>query len=155
MDKKSLVESDDIRKTIPPGDSMPLIPSDAKRILTTLLTENASLEMPAAVTKYASSVIFTPEVSPFLPTPMKMSESASALWACIGLFAGVICRERYDVGEPKKIVVDVYSATLMLCSVFLFQIDGKPFIESQLAPRAVYLDRGHNRETYRSVVSNM
>lgn len=155
MGGNSHSEGDGIQKTVSPSDSRPSIPSEAKRILTTLLTKNANLEMPAAVTDYASSVTFTPEVGSFLPTPLKMSESAAALWACIGLFANAICRERYNAGEPKRIVVDVYSATLMLCSVFLFQVNGKPFVESQAAPRAVHLDRGHNRETYRSAVSNM
>jgi hypothetical protein len=155
MDEKSHIESDGIRKTITPREALrSSIPLDAKKILTAL-TKNANLEMPAAVTQYASSVTFTPDVSSFLPTPMKMSESASAMWACIGLFANAICRERYNAGEPKRIVVDVYSATLMLCSVFLFQINGKPFMESQVAPRVAYLDRGRNLETYRGVVSNM
>jgi hypothetical protein len=153
---KSHIESDDIRKTIPPPESLrSSIPSDAKNILTAFLTNNANLEMPASVTEYASSVTFTPDIGSFLPTPLKMSESASAMWACIGLFANAICRERYNAGEPKKIVVDVYSATLMLCSVFLFQINGKNFVESQVAPRAVHLDKGRNRETYRGAVSNM
>jgi hypothetical protein len=155
MDGKAHFESDGIRKTISPESSRSSIASDAKKILTIFLTKNANLEMPAAVTEYASSVTFTPNVSSFLPTPMKMSESASAMWACIGLFASAICRERYNAGEPKRIVVDVYSATLMLCSVFLFQINGKIFTESQAAPRATHLDRGRNRETYRNVISNM
>lgn len=154
MDGKAQLESNGIRKTIPPKNFSSSIPAGAKEILT-FLTKNASLEMPATVTKYASSVTFTPDVDPFLPTPMKMSESASALWACIGLFANTICRERYDAKEPEKIVVDVYAATLMLCSVFLFEIKGKHFVESQVAPRAVHLDKGRNRETYRNVVSNM
>lgn len=146
MDGKSHSESDGIRSSIS---------SAAKEILTTFLIKNANLDMPAAVTDYASSVTFTPDVASFLPTPLKMSESASALWACIGLFASAICRERYNAGEPKAIVVDVYSATLMLCSVFLFQVNGKPFVESQVAPRALHLDKGRNRETYRNVASNM
>jgi hypothetical protein len=146
MDGKSHPESDGNRSSIS---------SAAKEILTTFLIKNANLDMPVAVTDYASRVTFTPDVASFLPTPLKMSESASALWACIGLFASAICRERYNAGEPKKIVVDVYSATLMLCSVFLFQVDGKPFVESQVAPRAIHLDKGRNRETYRNVSSNM
>jgi hypothetical protein len=137
-----------------PKNARPSIPSEAQRILT-MLTKNPGLEMPLSVTGYASSVTFEPNVSPFLPTPMKMSESASALWACIGLFASAISRERYGSGEPKRIEVDVYSATLMLCSVFLFQVDGKVFTESPAVARAIHLDKGSNRETYRNVVSNM
>jgi hypothetical protein len=139
--------------TVPNG-ARPSISSAAKDILTSL-TKNPALGMPSEVTIYASLVTFTPDAASFLPTPLKMSESASALWACIGLFANAICQDRYGTAEPKKIVVDVYSATLMLCSVFLFQVNGKPFVESQVAPRAIHLDRAKNRETYRNVVSNM
>lgn len=131
------------------------IPSAAAAILTTILTKDENLGMPQAVIEQASSVVFTPDVSTFLPTPMQMSEIASALWACTGLFASTICQERYKTAKPEKIVVDVYSATLMLCSVFLFQVDGRMFLESKAAPRAVHLDRGRNRETYRNAASNM
>lgn len=154
MDGKPQFEGDGVRRTISPEDLRSSIPSDAKRILA-ILIKNADLKMPAAVTEHASCVTFTPNISSFLPTPMKMSESASAMWGCIGLFASAVCRDRYNAGEPKRIVVDVYSATLMLCSVFLFQVNGKVFTESQVVPRAIHLDSGRNRETYRNVVSNM
>lgn len=154
MDGFSQFKGDATDETTSPKTSGAFIPSDAMKILT-MLTKDANLEMPTAVTGHASSVTFTPNVRSFLPTPMKMSESASALWGCIGLFASAICRERYNAVEPQRIVVDVYSATLMLCSAFLFQVNGKPFIESQVAPRAIHLDSGRNRETYRNLVSNM
>lgn len=137
------------------NDAYPSIPIVARKILMESLIDNKSLNMPASVTEFAHTVNFTPEVDTFLPTSMKMSESASAMWGCIGLFADAICRKRYQTSEPKKIVVDVYSATLMLCSVFLFEVNGKHFMESQVAPRAMYLDKGHMRETYRITMSNM
>lgn len=137
------------------NESSTSISSAAARILTTLLTKEKSLGMPPAIAEQASSVVYTPDVNTFLPTPMQMSESAAAMWACIGLFASNICQERYRIKAPEKIIVDVYSATLMLCSVFLFQVDGRAFVESKAAPRAVYLDRGRNRETYRNAASNM
>lgn len=136
------------------ASSLSSIPLDAAAILK-LLIDDHKLKMPAAVTRYVSSVTFTPEVDPILPTPLKMSESASAMWACLGLFASAICRQRYNSPEPRTIEVDVYAATLMLCSVFLFQSRGKPFAESQLMPRAIHLDKWNNREIYRNLVSNM
>jgi hypothetical protein len=155
MDEKYHSESNGIGKPISSDDSRSSVPAEAKQILIDLLTKDPKLEMPASVTEYALSVTFTPNVSSFLPTPMKMSESASALWACVGLFASAISRERYNTGKPKKIEVDVYSATLMLCSVFLFEVNGKVFTESPAVARAIHLDKGNNRETYRGVVSNM
>ncbi|KAF2167344.1 hypothetical protein M409DRAFT_33832, partial [Zasmidium cellare ATCC 36951] len=131
------------------------IASQAREILMKSLIENEALKIPRAVKKLASSVSFTPEVEPFLPTSLKMSESASALWATIGLFANAMCEERYNTATPKKIVVDAYSATLMLASVFLFEVDGKHFIESKVVPRAIHLDKGSMRETYRTHLSNI
>ncbi|KAK4500670.1 hypothetical protein PRZ48_008859 [Zasmidium cellare] len=131
------------------------IPSQARQILTNSIINNESLNIPKAVKDLTSNVVFAPEVEPFLPTSLKMSESASALWATIGLFANAICKERYSTEEPKKITVDVYSATLMLASVFLFEVDGKHFIESKAVPRAIHLDKGTMRETYRNVISNV
>ena len=134
---------------------LPPIGSKARDIMIASLVEKSSLSMPAAVKDLAATVSFTPDAKSFLPTPLRMSEASSALWACIGLFAHVICQDRYEVDKPKRIVVDVYSATLMLCSVFLFEINGKPFLASDTARKAMYLDRGQMRETYRANISNM
>ena len=129
------------------------VPDEARRILMDCLLENSSLGIPSQVSEGASAVVFTPNVKAFMPTPMKMTESVSALWACIGLFASAICQERYSASVPRSIEVDVYSATLMLMSLALFEIDGLG--EGEAEQRVAYIDKGRISETYRAMATNM
>ncbi|KIW35511.1 uncharacterized protein PV07_02202 [Cladophialophora immunda] len=129
------------------------IPKEAKQILVRHLLENPSLDIPSQVSRNVSAVTFTPEAGPFMPTPMKMSESVSALWACIGLFASAISQERYSVPVPKSIQVDVHSATLMLMSLALFEIEGCG--QGEAAQRVEYIDKGRISETYRAMATNI
>jgi hypothetical protein len=131
------------------------VPEEAKRILMDCLIGNTALDMPAIVCESAPIVAFTPDIEPFMPTPMKMTESVSALWGCIGLFASAISKERYKVGKAKSIKVDVYSATLMLFSLVLFEVNGNNFGDGEIAARAAHIDKGNISETYRSMATNM
>lgn len=131
------------------------IPKEAKRILLQCLVGNAALEMPPEVVELAPAVKFTPEISPFMPTPMKMTESVSALWASIGLFATAIARKRYGMDQRMDIGVDVQAATLMLASLNLFEMDGKGIGHEEIASKAAHLDKGHIGETYRAMATNM
>ncbi|OAL22848.1 hypothetical protein AYO22_06756 [Fonsecaea multimorphosa] len=124
------------------------VPKEAKQILIRHLLENASLGIPSEVSGNVSAVTFTPNVSPFMPTPMKMTESVSALWACIGLFATAISQGRYGVPMPKSIEVNVYSATLMLMSLALFEIERCD--QGEAAQRVKYIDKGRISETYKT-----
>jgi hypothetical protein len=129
------------------------VPDEAKRILIDCLLKNSSLGISSQVSEGASAVVFTPEVKAFMPTPMKMTESVSALWACIGLFASAICQERYNASKPTRIEVDVHSATLMLMSLALFEIDGLG--DGDAARRVEHIDKGRISETYRAMATNM
>ena len=129
------------------------VPDEAKRILVECLLENPSLGIPSQVSEKASAVVFTPKVNPFMLTPMKMTESVSALWACIGMFASTISQERYNAPKPKSIEVDVHSATLMLMSLALFEIEGCD--QGEAAHRVEYIDKGRISETYRAMATNM
>jgi hypothetical protein len=131
----------------------PSIADEATHILNRCLLQNRDLNIPYSVSAYASAVIFHPRAEPFMLTPMKMSESVSALWACIGLFASSICQERYHTAKPQKIEVDVHSATLMLMSLALFEIEGLE--AGELKTRVDHLDKGRISETYRAMATNM
>ncbi|KIW95863.1 uncharacterized protein Z519_02927 [Cladophialophora bantiana CBS 173.52] len=137
------------------GESHSSVAKEAKRILIDHLIRNVDFAMPAVVSEEASRVIFTPDTEPFMPTPMKMTESVSALWACIGLFANTICRERYNTPKPGSIEVDVYSATLMLFSLMLFQLGGSGFEDGEMTARTAHIDKGMIRETYRGLATNI
>lgn len=137
------------------GESRSSVSVEARRILMDCLLNNTDLAIPTVVSEPASTVVFTPDVKPFMPTPMKMTESVSAMWGCIGLFANTICRERYHLPGPETIEVDVYSATLMLSSLALYEVNGHGFADGDLMARAAHLDKGHISETYRSLATNM
>ncbi|KEF63683.1 uncharacterized protein A1O9_01661 [Exophiala aquamarina CBS 119918] len=131
------------------------IPQEAKRILVECLVGNESLAMPQVVVEGAPYVTFTPEINSFMPTPMKMTESVSAIWACIGLFAAAILQRRYDIQPSLEIAVDVQAATLMLSSLVLFEIEGKGIADEEVSARAAHLDKGRIGETYRALATNI
>jgi hypothetical protein len=131
------------------------IPPEAKRILMECLLDNKALDMPLEVTERASEVAFTPQINSFMPTPMKMTESVSALRACIGLFATTIVQKRYNASHHMKIEIDLQAATLMLSSLVLFEINGKGIADQEVSARGAHLDKGHISETYRAMATNM
>lgn len=131
------------------------VTKEAARILKECLIQNSDLAMPASVTDLASLVTFTPECAPYIPTPMKMTESCSALWGCVGLFATAISKERYGIAEPGKIEVDVHSATLMIFSLVIIELGGKGVGDPEVLERSAYLDKGGILEAYRGLATNM
>lgn len=146
------------KRVLKPSTDEPLrcsIPREAKRILLECLVGNETLAMPREVVEGALHVTFTPEINSFMPTPMKMTESVSAIWACIGLFAAAIVQRRYYIQPSMKIAVDVQAATLMLSSLVLFEIDGKGIADQDVSARATHLDKGRISETYRALATNM
>jgi hypothetical protein len=131
------------------------VPKEAARILRECLIDNADLDMPSAVKEQLSLVRFGPETAPYIPTPMKITESCSALWGCIGLFASAISQERYNSAKPENIDVDVHSASLMLFSLILIELEGKGVSDPEVLGRSAYLDKGGILETYRGLATNM
>ena len=127
----------------------------AKSILMDCLIRNEALNIPHEIAEGALAVEFTPEIRSFMPTPMKMTESVSALWACIGLFAASIAQKRDHVQQQMAVQVDVQAATLMLASLALIEIGGKGIADADLAARVAHLDKGHIGETYRAMATNM
>jgi hypothetical protein len=130
-----------------------LVSTGAVRILKDYLLEARGLKIPSIVKAGFANIVFSPAVEPFMPTPMRMTESVSALWALIGLFSSAICQQRYGSSKPAKIEVDVHSATLMLMSLALFRIEGVS--HEEMAKRVEYLDKGRISETYRAMATNM
>jgi hypothetical protein len=110
--------------------------------------------MPTEVIKEGPLVSFTPKCAPYMPTPMKLTESSSALWGCIGLFRSAISQARYKTPPLKKIEVDVH-ATLMIFSLVLIQFDGKGVGDPEVLERSAYLGKGGILERYRGLVTNM
>lgn len=135
--------------------SCPTIASEAHNILTTHLKENTSLPLPPTIKTRLPSVTFTPStVTPSIPTPAKLSESSSALWALLGVFSAEISEQRYGL-DKQDVVVDVHSATLYPMSALIATVDGKGVWHPDVKERLLYLDLGKIREPYRGLASNM
>jgi hypothetical protein len=133
----------------------PTIAAEAHRILIHHLQENIQLNLPPSVSTRLDSVTFTPSsVTPSIPTPAKISESCSALWALLGAFSATISEQRYLLTK-QEVTVDVHSATLYPMSALITTIDNKEIWEPSVKERVLYLDLGQIREPYRSLASNM
>lgn len=133
----------------------PTIASEASRILKDALLGNQDLKLPEAIKSHIDSVKLTPEdATPSIPTPAKISESSTALWALLGLFSAVISEKRYNLPK-QEVTVDIHSATLYTMSALVAQVNGKPVFHPEVLPRALYLDIGNIRQPYRSLASNV
>ena len=131
------------------------IAAEAQRILDERLLHNKGLKIPASVADRLSSVSFTPsDAPPIIPTPCKISESAAALWALVGLFSAKIYEDRYGSG-PQKVDVDIHQITLFPFSAFLFEIDGKGISDISLKDRTRHMDLGNFTEPYRALATNV
>lgn len=130
---------------------------EAARILETRLLNDPALNVPRSIAERFSSVSFEPrDATPVIPTPCKISESAAALWALVGLFAAQIDEDRYGAGEgPRGVRVDVLQATLFPFSAFLFEIDGKGIWDPSVRDRTRHLDLGRFMEPYRGLATNI
>ncbi|KAK5044467.1 hypothetical protein LTR84_010748 [Exophiala bonariae] len=131
------------------------VATEAYRILDTKLLHNKSLQIPASIVDRLSTVSFTPaDTPPIIPTPCKISESASALWALVGLFSAKIYEDRYGAGS-QKVEVDVHQVTLFPFSAFLLEIGGKGMWDISLRDRTRHMDLGNFMEPYRALATNV
>ncbi|OCK77889.1 CAIB/BAIF family enzyme [Lepidopterella palustris CBS 459.81] len=135
--------------------SQPSIATEARYILKTSLLQDKVLRIPQKITSRLSSVTFTPtDAPPIAPTPCKLSESAAALWALVGLFSAVISEERYGVPD-QHVTVDVHTATLFPMSTFMFELDGKGIWHPEVKARMDFMDPGKFTEPYRGLATNI
>jgi crotonobetainyl-CoA:carnitine CoA-transferase CaiB-like acyl-CoA transferase len=129
--------------------------SEARRILDTELLNNKSLGIPNSIIKRLSTTQFAPaDALPVIPTPCKISESAAALWALVGLFAAKIHEDRYGA-DQQDVHVDLLQATLFPFSTFLFEINGKGIWDPSLMDRCDHMDLGRFMEPYRGLATNI
>lgn len=128
---------------------------EARRILDAELLNNKSLGIPQTIVDRLPSTTFSPaDVLPVIPTPCKISESASALWALLGLFAAQIFEDRYGA-DRQDVHVDVLQTTLFPFSAFLFEVEGKGIWDPSLTERCDHMDLGRFIEPYRALVTNV
>jgi hypothetical protein len=102
--------------------------TETSRILQDVLIGSPALNILPSIKEAARKVKFTGggDGQPFLPTPMKMTESSSALNALVAASASAVATDRYGI-DLQDIEVNTDLATLFLESVLLPTINGKPF----------------------------
>lgn len=86
------------------------IQEEATRILREKLLDDANIGLHPAIIEAADHVsIVGADSKPFVPTPCKLTESASSLIALVGSAASAISSDRYGV-PLQKVTVDTYVA---------------------------------------------
>ncbi|ODQ78902.1 hypothetical protein BABINDRAFT_162566 [Babjeviella inositovora NRRL Y-12698] len=130
------------------------ITAEATRIFNSLVND-PRLDVPEIVKCAARHVtIQARHEVPFLPTPLKMTESSTALWAYLSAWSLAIMNARYGLDEETA-VVDAEQATLYLFSFALVRFNGVPIQDKRFALRATQYDTGKYNEPYRALATNI
>ncbi|KAL1634362.1 hypothetical protein SLS56_002372 [Neofusicoccum ribis] len=107
------------------------VQDESRRILRECILSDETLQIPQSISNAAESVTFIgDDVRPFLPSPSKMTESASALSALVAAAASAIAADRYGI-EYQKVKINTDLASVSLFSVILPTVDGAPFMENK------------------------
>ncbi|KAF2994246.1 hypothetical protein E8E13_000968 [Curvularia kusanoi] len=109
----------------------PSITEESRRILGNVLLMDDSLRIPSAFVEAAGKILFTAsDDKPFLPSPCKITETASALYGLIAAGASAVSAVRYgSVFQDIKVNTDV--ASLSLFSVILPTVADEPFMDNE------------------------
>lgn len=103
------------------------INDESSRILQEVLVGDSGLNLLPSIKEAANKVQFTGgDGRPFLPTPVKMTESSAALTGLASAAASAAAADRYGI-DHQDIEVNTDLATLYLESVVLPTINGKHF----------------------------
>ncbi|KAL4994882.1 CoA-transferase family III domain-containing protein [Aspergillus recurvatus] len=101
------------------------IQAEAARVLEEHLLNNKALDIPDSFKEAAKKVKFIGDSAPFIPTPLKITESSSALNAFVGIIASAVSRNRYG-HDYQGITINTDVASLFLMSIILPTVAGVP-----------------------------
>jgi hypothetical protein len=101
------------------------IQEESERIFRNVLLTDQSLHLPEGIRDLANRTKFDANAisEPFLPTPVKMTQSITALWALGATIANFICKERYELDQD--VVIDSDAASLFLMSSAVAKVNGR------------------------------
>ncbi|KAH7003081.1 formyl-CoA transferase [Fusarium venenatum] len=104
--------------------------TESSRILNEVLLRDPKLGLPDSFIKAAEKLKFVNENDqPFVLTPLKITESSTALTALVATAANVAAAERYGI-DYQEVEINTDLATLFLESVLLPTIGGKSFVQN-------------------------
>ncbi|KAF4435215.1 hypothetical protein F53441_13570 [Fusarium austroafricanum] len=107
------------------------VQAESSRIFKQVLLKDPKLQFPSSFIKAAEKVKFVgDDDQPFVLTPLKITESSSALTALVATAANVAASERYGL-DYQHVQINTDTATLFLESVLLPTINGKTFIYNE------------------------
>ncbi|KAI1428677.1 CoA-transferase family III domain-containing protein [Xylaria sp. FL1777] len=131
------------------------IQKEAARIFHSVLLTDERLEIPDEVRTLAERTSFDPSAlsKPFLPAPVKCTESSAALWALLGTFGNAIAERRYGITQSCAVSSDV--ASLFLFSFLLLRVGGKPIANPEIAARYSVYDLTAQMTPWRRLVTNV
>ncbi|KAH7199172.1 CoA-transferase family III domain-containing protein [Fusarium oxysporum] len=123
--------------------SQPSLQQESARVFHEVLLNDARLALPAKVQELAERTTFDALAipAPYIPVPLKVTESSAALWALAATYANAIVRERYGIEQSASVNTDL--ASLFLVSGLVACVDGKPLTDADLAARYSVYDLGH------------
>ncbi|KAI1336487.1 CAIB/BAIF family enzyme [Xylariaceae sp. FL0016] len=131
------------------------IQQEASRIFHSILLKDERLRLPDEVLAAAQRTSFDPDAlsSPFLPAPVKCTESSAALWALLATFGNAIVEERWGIVQSCVVNSDV--ASLFLFSFLFLRVGGKPTSDPELAARYSVYDLTKQMAPWRRLVTNV
>ncbi|OCK86216.1 CAIB/BAIF family enzyme [Lepidopterella palustris CBS 459.81] len=116
------------------------VQKEAEKIFRDVLLRDDRLALPDLVKEVASRTTFDQAAisKPYIPCPLKFTESSSALWALISTFGNAIVKKRY--GIDQSVVVNTDIASLFLMSSALVKVDGKGLQDPEISKRTMKFD---------------
>ncbi|KAI0376923.1 CoA-transferase family III [Hypomontagnella monticulosa] len=138
------------------ADDTYTIQKEASRILHSILLPDPRLQIPDSVKAAATRTSFDNSAlsSPFLPAPLKCTESSTALWALLASFGNAIAAERYGLTD-QKVVVNSDVASIFLFSFLLLRVGGQPLSNPELGKRISVYDTTRQFTHWRRLVTNV
>ncbi|KAI5860848.1 CAIB/BAIF family enzyme [Durotheca rogersii] len=134
------------------------IQAEASRIFHDVLLTDPRLNIPPAVVAAAARTRFDASAArrPFLPAPVKCSESSTALWALLATFGNAIAAERFPgVADGQEVVINSDVASLFLFSFLLLRVGSRPISDPELARRYAVNDTTNQMVPWRRLVTNV
>ncbi|KAI1641746.1 CoA-transferase family III [Daldinia loculata] len=132
------------------------IQKEASRILHSVLLTDPRLQIPQSVQDAAQRTSFDSSALkvPFLPAPIKCTESSAALWALLATFGNAVAAERYGLTD-QHVVVNSDVASAFLFSFWLLRVGGKPVSDPELVRRYSIYDTTQQFTFWRRLVTNV
>ncbi|KAF2135831.1 uncharacterized protein K452DRAFT_303256 [Aplosporella prunicola CBS 121167] len=108
------------------------VQEESKRIFQERVLGDAErLGLPDSFLEAGKKIRFTgADSKPFIPTPCKITESASALTALVSAAASAVASDRYGI-EYQDVEVNTDIASMFLLSILLPTVKGQPFIQNE------------------------